>query len=298
MAPLLIGLTGGIAAGKSEALAAFERLGPRRSPATRSCTSCSTPTMLRDRLAERWGAEVAAGRRDRSRPSRRDRLRPALRSWPGSRRSCIRGWASGSTPGGDSLDSETEFGVVEVPLLFETAMDDAFDVTVAVVADDETRRARAEERGHALVEERAARQLDQDEKAARADHVVRNDGSIEDLERELSALLAELGSQDREFRHRTCTTLRPHGRDPHQPPDPVAPLSEPVATAPADAAGDAGTAPQMDRRGRCRRRPGAGARSSALLRRVRPRDPRVHLAPCATTTSSASRRPTRRSMRA
>jgi dephospho-CoA kinase len=86
-----------------------------------------------------------------------------------------------------------------VPLLFETAMNDAFDVTVAVIADDDVRRRRAEQRGQALLDERAARQLDQDEKAARADHVVQNDGSIEDLERELSGLLAKLGSQEGRF---------------------------------------------------------------------------------------------------
>ncbi len=95
-----------------------------------------------------------------------------------------------------SLDPATEFAVVEVPLLFETAMADAFDVTVAVVADDEARRRRAGERGDALVAERDARQLDQEAKAARADHVVRNDGSLEDLQRELSGLLARLGDRE------------------------------------------------------------------------------------------------------
>jgi dephospho-CoA kinase len=43
-----------------------------------------------------------------------------------------------------------------------------------------------------LVEGREARQLGQDEKAGRADHVVRNDGSIADLERELSGLVASI----------------------------------------------------------------------------------------------------------
>jgi dephospho-CoA kinase len=194
MAPLLIGLTGGIAAGKSEALAAFERLGAATISSDAVVHELLDSDDVRDRLTERWGAEVAAGGTiDRGRVGEIVFERPQELAWleaelhprVGER---IDAWRR-------SLDSETEFGVVEVPLLFETAMADAFDVTVAVVADDETRRARAEERGHALVEERAARQLDQDEKAARADHVVRNEGSIEDLERELSTLLAKLGSQ-------------------------------------------------------------------------------------------------------
>ena len=37
-------------------------------------------------------------------------------------------------------------------------------------------------RGHEGVEGRAGRQLSQDEKAQRADHVIRNDGTLSDLE--------------------------------------------------------------------------------------------------------------------
>jgi dephospho-CoA kinase len=82
--------------------------------------------------------------------------------------------------------------VVEVPLLFEGGRDEVFDTTVAVVAAEELRRDRAAARGHALVDEREARQLSQLEKSERADHVVENDGSIEDLERALSALIERL----------------------------------------------------------------------------------------------------------
>ena len=82
--------------------------------------------------------------------------------------------------------------MVEVPLLFEAGRDDVFDATVAIVADQEVRRRRAMTRGHALVDEREARQLTQEEKATRADHVVDNNGSVEDLETELSALVARL----------------------------------------------------------------------------------------------------------
>jgi dephospho-CoA kinase len=54
------------------------------------------------------------------------------------------------------------------------------------------RRERAAARGHTLVDEREARQLAQDEKAERAEHTVANDGSVEDLERALSALIEKL----------------------------------------------------------------------------------------------------------
>ena len=76
--------------------------------------------------------------------------------------------------------------MVEVPLLFESGMEEVFDATVAVVAPDDVRRSRAAARGHGGLEGREGRQLDQDEKAARADHVVRNDGTLADLEQQLS----------------------------------------------------------------------------------------------------------------
>jgi dephospho-CoA kinase len=150
---------------------------------------------VRDRLIERWGPQIAPdGTIDRSRVGEIVFERPEELAWLEAElhprvAERIDAWRRSLAPGMD-------FGVVEVPLLFETAMADAFDVTVAVVADDATRRARAEQRGHALVEERAARQLDQDEKAARADHVVRNEGSLADLELQLSDLLAKLEQPD------------------------------------------------------------------------------------------------------
>jgi dephospho-CoA kinase len=191
MAPLLIGLTGGIAAGKSEALAAFGRLGAETISSDAVVHELLDSEPVRDRLVERWGDRVATGGEiDRravgeivfERPEELAWLEAELHPRVGER---IEAWRR-------SLDAGARFAVVEVPLLFEAAMADAFDVTVAVVAEEETRRARAAERGQALVEERATRQLQQHEKAARADHVIHNDGSLADLERELSELLEKL----------------------------------------------------------------------------------------------------------
>ena len=191
MAPLLIGLTGGIAAGKSEALAAFARLGAETISSDAVVHDLLDSEEMRERLVERWGEEVAPGGAvNRSRigeivfedPEELSWLESELHPRVGER---IAAWRS-------ELGDDARFGVVEVPLLFEVAMEGAFDTTVAVVADEGTRRRRAEQRGHALVDERAARQLAQDEKAERADHVVHNDGSLEDLERRLSELLANL----------------------------------------------------------------------------------------------------------
>ena len=192
MAPLTIGLTGGIAAGKSEALAAFERLGAKTISSDAVVHELLDSDPLLGRLGERWGSEVISpeGRVDRSRvgeivfadPEELTWLEAQIHPLVGER---IAAWLA-------SLPSTTEIAVVEVPLLFESGMDGVFDTTVAVVAADAVRRERAEARGHALVDEREARQLAQETKAARAEHTISNEGSLEDLERQLSALIEKL----------------------------------------------------------------------------------------------------------
>ena len=191
MPPLTIGLTGGIAAGKSEALAAFERLGAATisSDAVVHELLDSEPLLgAADRaLGRRCGAgrhgSIAAGSARSSSPTRRAGV-AGVADPPAGGRADRR--LAGLAAAGDRI------AVVEVPLLFESEMEAVFDTTVAVVTADEVRRARAEARGHALVGEREARQLAQEEKAARAEHVIENDGSLEDLERALSALVEKL----------------------------------------------------------------------------------------------------------
>ena len=82
--------------------------------------------------------------------------------------------------------------VVETPLLFEAGLESAYDVTIAVVADEDVRARRAAERGHEAVDERTARQLTQEQKAQRATFAIENSGSIDELESKLSAVLDKL----------------------------------------------------------------------------------------------------------
>jgi dephospho-CoA kinase len=60
------------------------------------------------------------------------------------------------------------------------------------VSDEDVRAERAGARGHAAVSERTARQLTQAEKAQRATFAVRNDGTVEELERRLSEVIGNL----------------------------------------------------------------------------------------------------------
>jgi dephospho-CoA kinase len=186
-----VGLTGGLGAGKSEALRALAELGA----ATLSTDAVvhellSGDDELRELLVDRLGPEVApGGRLDRAAIAERvfgdDDQRAWLEGvlWPrvGTR---VAEWRAQQGAG--------RAAVVEVPLLFESGMDAAFDATIAVVADEETRRRRAAARGHAGLEERTGRQLSQDEKAQRADYTVRNDGSLDELKESLSRVLGKL----------------------------------------------------------------------------------------------------------
>ncbi|HEX3510269.1 MAG TPA: dephospho-CoA kinase [Solirubrobacteraceae bacterium] len=189
-----VGLTGGLGSGKSTALAALARLGAATISSDAVVHELYEGDELRDAVVERFGEDVAPGGSvDRSVLARRafataeDRAWLEQLLWPrvGAR---VAEWLAAAR----AQEPAPRAAVVEVPLLFEAGMEPIYDATIAVLADEEVRAGRAAARGHAVVDERAARQLSQDEKAARATFVVRNDGSEEDLERELSAVLAKL----------------------------------------------------------------------------------------------------------
>jgi dephospho-CoA kinase len=86
-------------------------------------------------------------------------------------------------------------GVVETPLLFEAGMDGAYDATIAVVADDALRSQRVAARGQASLAARELRQLSQDEKARRATYVIRNSGTLGELEHAVAEVLAALAGR-------------------------------------------------------------------------------------------------------
>jgi dephospho-CoA kinase len=192
-----VGLTGGIGAGKSEALAALERLGAATLSTDAVVHELLGSAEVRDALVERWGSAAAPdGRVDRAavasivfdRPEEREWLEGVL--WPrvGAR---VAEWRAEA----DALEPAPVAAVVEVPLLFEAGMEGVFDATIAVTADEALRARRAEGRGHEKVDSRTSRQLSQREKAERADYVVENHGSLAELEERLALVLKQLERQ-------------------------------------------------------------------------------------------------------
>lgn len=195
-APPFVGLTGGIGAGKSEALAALSRLGAATISTDQVVHDLYEDPEVRDAVVGRWGPSVVVdGRVDRrsvakfafASPEERGWLEQLL--WPRVGERVARWRASES-----ARDSAPVALVVETPLLFEAGLERNYDATIAVVADEAVRAARAGARGHAALDERTARQLPQAEKAARATYAVENSGTLLELEQELSRVLAKLVS--------------------------------------------------------------------------------------------------------
>jgi dephospho-CoA kinase len=183
--------------GKSEALAAFERLGIPTLSSDAVVHELLGTDEVRDLLVGRWGERVLAnGKIDRGqvaaivfeRPDELKWLEGELFPRVGMRTAAWRAELERS-------ESPPDVVVVEVPLLFEAGIEAGFDATIAVVADEQLRAERAAARGHEGVEGRAGRQLSQEEKAARADYVVRNDGSLAALADTVGDVLADLRSR-------------------------------------------------------------------------------------------------------
>jgi dephospho-CoA kinase len=191
-APPFVGLTGGIGAGKSEALAALERLGASVISTDKVVHELYSDPEVVAAVVERWGEQVAPGGVvDRAAIARSafagDDERHFLEQllWPrvGARVAQWREREAAKAP---------RALVVETPLLFEAGLEGAYDATIAIVAPEEVRAERAGARGHAALNERTSRQLSQDEKAQRATYAVENSGTLAQLEEELSGVLAKL----------------------------------------------------------------------------------------------------------
>jgi dephospho-CoA kinase len=192
-----VGLTGGMGAGKSVALEILGRLGAATLSTDKAVHDIYEDPEVIGLVVDRWGEQVAPGGVvDRSAIAAAAFASPDERAWleqliwprVAERVAAFREDALAADP-------PPRAAIVETPLLFEAGMDGVYDATIAVVADEAIRAERAATRGHASADERAARQLPQEEKAKRATFAVHNDGTVEELEAKLSEVLAKLEAQ-------------------------------------------------------------------------------------------------------
>jgi dephospho-CoA kinase len=194
---LKVALTGNVAAGKTAVAQAWAELGVAVVIADDLARRVVSPgSAALEEVREAFGDEVIApdGRLDR------DALRQAVFEDDEARRRLEgilhpRIWALRS----DRLEVQRSAGqplaVSEIPLLFETGREGDFDVVVLVDAPEEERiRRLVEIRGLSLEEARRimAAQMDPALKRRRADIVLDNDGTLEDLSARAANVLAEL----------------------------------------------------------------------------------------------------------
>jgi len=191
--PLAVAVTGGIAAGKSEALAAFARRGALVSSSDEIVHRLYREDEdLKAELRARWGDAVFGddGEVDRAAVGRivfadRDEL-----AWlegllhPRVRR-LYETWLADLRAGADP----PALAVAEIPLLYEAGGEHRFDRVVVITAPAEVR-----ERRRGTVDDREARLIPDEEKLRRADFAYVNDGSLEDLDRFVQGVVEELES--------------------------------------------------------------------------------------------------------
>ena len=186
-----LGLTGGLGAGKSTALRALEALGARTLSTDRVVHDLYGRADVLHAVRSRWGEGVVADNTvDRAAVARRVFGEPAEREWlEGLLWPLVGREVQAFREAAEAAEPAPRAAVVETPLLFEAGMAAAYEATIAITAPEDLRRERAAVRGHESVDERAARQLTQDEKAARATYAVINDGDEARLHERLAAVL-------------------------------------------------------------------------------------------------------------
>ena len=94
-------------------------------------------------------------------------------------------------------DKTYELFIAEVPLLYETKSQHLFDVVITVLSEEAQCKERFKtmrNKSEAQFDDRMLRQLPQKEKAASADFVIINNGSLEDLRVQVAQLSSKLRS--------------------------------------------------------------------------------------------------------
>ena len=189
--PVAVAITGGIGAGKSEALQAFARHGAATVSSDEIVHHLLRREDVRQAVVERMGNGVVAldGEIDRG----------ALATVVFNDRTAL-GWLEELLHPLVSLEylqwreqlaqlpQAPAVSVTEVPLLYETGGDARFDKVVVITAPEKLRKARSA----VATEDREARLIPDAEKVKRADFAFKNTGSLEELDAFVASVMHEL----------------------------------------------------------------------------------------------------------
>jgi dephospho-CoA kinase len=194
-----IGLTGGIATGKSYVRAKFEELGiPTIDADTLAREAVAPDSAGLAAVVERFGPDVldASGGIDRRKlaalvfadsAARRDLERiihPFVRQQ-------AEAWFRRLDP------VRHRFAIADIPLLFETGGNRDYDAVIVTASAPELQVRRVIDRDRVTESEarqRLAAQLPIEEKVRRADYVIRTDGTFEETDRQIRQILAKLSA--------------------------------------------------------------------------------------------------------
>jgi dephospho-CoA kinase len=196
-----IAVTGGLSCGKSSVCQLFKELGAYVVSADEVVHRLLTPTTdVGKKVIALFGPEILVeGQIDRQKIAKRVfRQPPLLHSLEQLLHPAVR----------EDIESQYQLVcnnpafslfVVEIPLLFETGAEIFYDATVAVVADPERCMQRFEQQGHSRDEykQRMARQLDPKEKAVKADYLIINEGSLDEMKKAVIKIYEKLNPKDR-----------------------------------------------------------------------------------------------------
>jgi dephospho-CoA kinase len=189
--PIAVAITGGIGAGKSEALRAFARHGAATVSSDEIVHHLLRRPDVRERVVERMGHGIVTpdGEIDRG----------ALATVVFNDREALAWLEQLLHPlvSAEYLEWREQLGrlpnapavcVTEVPLLYEVGAESRFDKVVVITAPSKLRRARSE----VATDDREARLVDDRDKVARADYSFRNTGSLEELDRFVASVMHDL----------------------------------------------------------------------------------------------------------
>ena len=193
---LTAALTGGIATGKSYALDCFRRLGAACLDADELAHGVTgAGTEAAQAIAARFGSAML----DSTGAVDRKKLGPLVFADPAARRdleAIVHPAVHRAIAAGLRAFELTgsPIAIVDIPLLYETAGQDRFERVIATVCAPETQLARLLHRGLSEPEarQRLAAQMPPEEKAARADFVIRTDGTFDETNAQVEAIWRQL----------------------------------------------------------------------------------------------------------
>lgn len=191
-----VAVTGGLSCGKSSVCRFFRKLGAYVVSADEVVHQLLSPeTQLGQDVARLLGQDIIVdGRVDRAIIAKKvfndpkllnsleNLLHPAVRKEINHQYEQVR------------REGKHRLFVAEIPLYYEGNGAKDYDAVVAVVADPEKSKQRFKQAGFNSeeFEKRSSRQLSPDEKAKRADYVITNNGSLEDLEQSVKEVYDKL----------------------------------------------------------------------------------------------------------